>query len=382
MPAQAKRLRTKTGNRTLANNKGVVPIKQFWSTRIRDLTPYTPGEQPKEKLIKLNTNENPYPPSPKVLEALRNAVDRDLRLYPDPEGTRLRDALAGFYGVSADQVFLGNGSDEVLAFCFQAFFSPGETIVFPDVTYSFYPVYCRLFDIPYQTIPLDDHFAVPVPDFCGDYRGVVLANPNAPTGKAIPVCKIRMILEGNPKGVVLVDEAYVDFGGDSAVSLVGEFPNLIVVKTMSKSRSLAGLRIGYALGHPDLIAALNCVKNSFNSYTLDRLALVGGEAAIRDDAYFRAMVAKVTLIRSRTALRLKQMGFCVIESTANFLFVTHETAPARELFTSLRKRGILVRYFDLPRIDNHLRITIGTEEEMDTFCTVLEEILEEMYHAI
>ncbi len=369
-------------SKSIPDAKGAILIKQFWSTRIQNLIPYVPGEQPRKKLIKLNTNENPYPPSPKVLEAIREATNQDLRLYPDPEGANLCDAIAGYYGLSSDQVFLGNGSDEILAFCFQAFFSPGETIVFPDITYTFYPVYCKFFDIPYQNIPLDEYFSVPVQAFCGNFKGVVLANPNAPTGKAIPVCKIRMILEGNPNGVVLVDEAYVDFGGDSAVSLIDDYPNLIVVKTMSKSRSLAGLRVGYALGHPNLIEALNCVKNSFNSYTLDRLALAGGEAAIRDDAYYRAVVAKVSLTRSRTAIRLKKMGFCVTESTANFLFISHDKAPARELFTFLRERGILVRYFDKPRIDNYLRVTVGTEEEMDTFCTVMQEILEEQYHAI
>lgn len=360
----------------------MVLIKQFWSTRIQNITPYVPGEQPKKKLIKLNTNENPYPPSPKALEAIRAAANQDLRLYPDPDGTGLREAVAGYYGLSAEQVFLGNGSDEILAFCFQAFFSPGEIIAFPDITYTFYPVYCDFFNVPYHTIPLDDRFSLPVQEFCGDFKGVVLANPNAPTGKAIPICKIRMILEGNPNGVVLVDEAYVDFGGDSAVNLINKYPNLIVVKTMSKSRSLAGLRIGYALGDSNLIEALNCVKNSFNSYTIDRLALAGGEASIRDDPYYRAVVAKVTLTRDKTAVQLKNMGFSVTDSTANFLFISHEKAPAKELFTFLRERGILVRYFNKPRIDNYLRVTVGTEEEMKLFCTAVQEILEEQYHAI
>ena len=346
------------------------------------MIPYVPGEQPKEKLIKLNTNENPYPPSPKVLEAIRSAANQDLRLYPDPEGSGLRETIAGYYGLSVDQVFLGNGSDEILAFCFQAFFSPGETIIFPDITYTFYPVYCDLFDIPYRTIPLDDHFAIPVHAFCGNNKGIVLANPNAPTGKAIPICKIRTILAENPNGVVLVDEAYVDFGGDSAVNLINQYPNLVVVKTMSKSHSLAGLRVGYALGDPNLIEALNCVKNSFNSYTMDRLALAGGEAAIRDDAYNRAVVAKVALTRDKVAAQLKNMGFLVTDSAANFLFISHEKAPAKELFTFLRARGILVRYFNKPRIDNYLRVTVGTEEEMETFCTTVQEILEEHYYAV
>lgn len=363
--------------------KGAVLIKTYWSTRIKDLTPYTPGEQPKDRrFIKLNTNENPYPPSPKVLEAIKAAADKNLRLYPDPEVESLRSALAGYYALSKEQVFVGNGSDEVLAFAFQAFFSPGETIVFPDVTYTFYPVYCHMYDIPYREIPLTEYFNLPVQEFCGDYPGVVLANPNAPTGKSVPVCKIKTVLEGNPNGVVIVDEAYVDFGGDSAVSLVGGYDNLLVVKSMSKSRSLAGLRVGYALGHPDLIAGLRCVKNAFNSYTMDRLALVGAEASIRDEAYYRAMVAKVKLVRNHTAAKLKAMDFCVLESCANFIFISHKHAPARELYDKLREKGILVRHFDRPRIENYLRVTIGTEDEMDLFCKTLQEILEVSYHEV
>lgn len=317
-----------------------------------------------------------------MLEAIKAAADKNLRLYPDPEAASLCSAIANYYGLASEQVFVGNGSDEVLAFAFQAFFSPGKTIVFPDITYTFYPVYCQFYDIPYREIPLTEYFNLPVQEFCGDYAGVVLANPNAPTGKSVPVCKIRTVLEGNPNCVVLVDEAYVDFGGDSAVSLVDSYKNLLVVKTMSKSRSLAGLRVGYAMGDADLIAGLNCVKNSFNSYTVDRLALVGAEASLRDEAYYRAMLAKVSLVRNHTASRLKSMGFCVMESSANFIFISHKRAPARSLYQDLRDRGILVRYFNRPKIDNYLRVTIGTEEEMDTFCKTIQEVLEVNYHEV
>ena len=258
-------------------------MKELWSRRARALTPYTPGEQPRDRqFIKLNTNENPYPPSPKALEAIRAAAGEGLRLYPDPEATSLRETLAASYGLKPEQVFVGNGSDEVLAFCFQAFFDPERPILFPDVTYSFYPVFAALFGLPYRQVPLDENFALPLEQFMGGNGGVVIANPNAPTGRDISLGDVRALAAGNPEAVVLVDEAYVDFGAQSAVPLVGEYPNLVVVQTMSKSRSLAGLRVGYALGDEDLIAALNCVKNSFNSYTLDRLALAGAAGAPRD----------------------------------------------------------------------------------------------------
>ena len=353
-------------------------MKEFWSPRIRDMVPYTPGEQPKNrKWIKLNTNENPYPPSPMALEAIRAAAGEGLRLYPDPEGTALRETFSAFCGadIRPEQIFLGNGSDEVLAFAFQAFFDPQREIVFPDITYSFYPVYAALFGLKTREIPLNEDFSIPVEQFFGQKGGVVLCNPNAPTGRALPLESIRKILEANPEAVVLVDEAYVDFGGTSTAVLLADHPNLLVVGTLSKSRSLAGLRVGYALGSVNLLAGLNCVKNSFNSYTLDRLALAGAEGALRDQAYFQATRDKILQTRARTAARLKELGFTVCDSSANFLFASHRDVPAKELLDGLRSRGILVRWWNRPRISNHLRITIGTDQEMDALCAALEELL-------
>ena len=341
-------------------------MKEFWSRRARALTPYTPGEQPRQRrLIKLNTNENPYPPSPRALEAIRAAAGEGLRLYPDPEAAELRETLAAVYG-----------SDEVLAFCFQAFFDPERPILFPDVTYSFYPVFAALFGLPYRQVPLDENFALPLEQFMGGNGGVVIANPNAPTGRDISLGDVQALAAGNPEAVVLVDEAYVDFGAQSAVPLVGEYPNLVVVQTMSKSRSLAGLRVGYALGDEDLIAALNCVKNSFNSYTLDRLALAGAAGALRDPEYLRTVTMKIASTRDRTADRLRRMGFQVTDSAANFLFATHPEASAKALLDGLREKGILVRWWDDPRIRDYLRITVGTDEEMDALCQALSELLE------
>lgn len=351
-------------------------MKTFWSKRIRDMVPYVPGEQPRErKFIKLNTNENPYPPSPMVLDAIQKAAGEALRLYPDPNATDLREALAAYYGLKAEQVFVGNGSDEVLAMCFQAFFDPERPILFPDITYAFYPVFADLFGLTYREVPLDEHFGVPVEAFLGNNGGVVVANPNAPTGRELSLCDIRTLLEGNPEAVVLVDEAYVDFGTSSAVELIDRYPNLVVVQTMSKSRSLAGMRIGFALANASLIAALDCVKNSFNSYTLDRLALAGAEAAVRDRDYFRMTTIKIIHTRERAAAALKQLGFTVCDSSANFLFITHPDVPARRLVEGLRERGILVRWWDRPRISGYLRVSVGTDQEMDALCTALKELL-------
>ena len=349
-------------------------MKEFWSDRIRSLTPYTPGEQPKDrKFIKLNTNENPYPPAPGVLEAIRASADAGLRLYPDPDASLLLQALAKAYGVEEDQTFVGNGSDEVLAFAFQAFFSQGDEIVFPDITYSFYPVYANLFGIRCRTVPLKEDFTVPVEQMQGS-QGVVIANPNAPTGIELPQSELRQILEANRDVVVIVDEAYVDFGGESALPLIREYPNLLVVQTCSKSRALAGLRVGFAFGDANLIQALNCVKNSFNSYTLDRLALVGATAAVEDQAYFDAQRHKVMATRERTTEELQTMGFRVLPSKANFIFIAHPTVPAQQLFAGLREKGVLVRYFNQPRIDNYLRVSIGTDQEMDAFLAAMKEL--------
>ena len=352
-------------------------MKEFWSKRARDLVPYTPGEQPRQRnWIKLNTNENPYPPSQKALAAIRAAAGETLRLYPDPECTSLREALAATFDLKPAQVFVGNGSDEVLALCFQAFFDPERTILFPDVTYSFYPVFADLYGLSYREVPLDERFGLPLESFVGDNGGVVIANPNAPTGRAVSLCDIRMLLEGNPESVVIVDEAYVDFGAQSAVPLIDSYPNLVVVQTMSKSRALAGLRVGFALGNENLIAALNSVKNSFNSYTLDRLALAGAEGALRDGDYLRAITMKISSTRDWAADRLKRMGFEVSDSAANFLFISHPDIPAKVLLDGLREWGILVRWWDKPRISNYLRITVGTDQEMEALCQALTQMIE------
>ena len=352
-------------------------MKEFWSGRIRSLTPYTPGEQPKErKFIKLNTNENPYPPSPKVVEAVQKGVDERLKLYPDPDASKLVSALAKSYGVKESQVFVGNGSDEVLAFAFQAFFEEGGTVLFPDITYSFYPVYCNMFGIHYRTVPLKDDFTIPVEEMLGGNDGVVITNPNAPTGIELDQASLRRILEGNPDVVVIVDEAYIDFGGTSALPLLDEYPNLLVVQTMSKSRALAGMRVGFAFGSENLIQGLNCVKNSINSYTIDQLAILAGVAAVEDADYFAQRCAQVAATRDRTSETLRELGFTVLPSKSNFIFITHPELPARKLFADLREAGILVRYFALPRIDNFLRVTIGSEEEMAKFCATMKRFVE------
>lgn len=353
-------------------------MKEFWSDRIRSLTPYTPGEQPKgRKFIKLNTNENPYPPSPRVVEAIAANNGADLRLYPDPDASELCRALAARFGVEREQIFVGNGSDEVLAFAFQAFFDAGAEIVFPDVTYSFYPVYANMFGVRYRTVPLKADFTVDVDGLCGGNDGVVIANPNAPTGIELPQSELIRILERNPDVVVIVDEAYVDFGGTSAVPLVEKYPNLLVVQTFSKSRSLAGARIGFAVGNANLIAGLNCVKNSINSYTLDRLAIAAGTAAVEDENYFRQCCDMVMEDRAYVTNGLTDLGFAVYPSKTNFVFATHPGVSAKVLFAGLREKGILVRYFDLPRIDNCLRISIGTHEEMTALLDAMAELTKE-----
>lgn len=353
-------------------------MKELWSQRCRGLIPYTPGEQPKgRKLIKLNTNENPYPPSPQALRAIKEAAGEGLRLYPDPECTELREGIALALDVKPEQIFVGNGSDEVLSLAFQAFFDPDKPIRFADITYSFYPVFADFYGLSYREIPLDEHFSLPLAPFLEPGGGVVLANPNAPTGRELDLCDIRSIVAANENSVVVVDEAYVDFGSRSAVELVSLFPNLLVVRTFSKGRSLAGLRVGYAVGDKDLIAGLNAVKNSFNSYPVDRLAQAGALGAIRDQDYFRATATKIISTRACASGHLRSMGFTVCDSAANFLFVTHETVPAKVLLEGLRQRGILVRWWDKPRISNYLRITVGTDEDMQALCQALREIIAE-----
>lgn len=352
-------------------------MKELWSGRCRKLTPYVPGEQPRgQRFIKLNTNENPYPPSRMVLKAVQEAA-ADLRLYPDPSCLALREVLAQSQGVRPEQVFVGNGSDEVLSLAFAAFFDPDRPIRFADITYSFYPVFAAFYGLSYEEVPLDENFAISVNPFLEPCGGVVIANPNAPTGREMEFCDLRAIITADPNRVVIVDEAYVDFGARSAVELIGKCPNLLVVRTFSKSSSLAGLRVGYAIGNEELIAALNTVKDSFNSYPVDRLAQAGAVAAVRDQDYFRATVRKINATRTCTASALRDMGFTVCDSVTNFLFALHEKVPAKTLLDGLRERGILVRWWDKPRIRDYLRITIGTEEDMQALCEAIEEILEE-----
>ncbi len=350
--------------------------QRLWSPLVAQLDPYVPGEQPQvEGLIKLNTNESPYPPSPKVGEALTpEQIDR-LRLYPDPGASALRQTIATYHGVRPEQVFVGNGSDEVLAHAFCAFFRRSLPLLLPDISYSFYPVYCNLYGIRFETVPLAEDFSLDLTAFARPNGGIAFANPNAPTGMGLPLPPIRRLLTSCPDSVVLVDEAYVDFGGESAVPLVAEFDNLLVVQTVSKSRALAGLRVGYAIGDAGLIEALDRVKNSFNSYPLDRLAQVAVQASIADEDYFQKVRAAVMASRDFTSTELTHLGFQVLPSQANFVFARHPAAAARHLFDALRQRKILVRHFDKPRISEFLRISIGAQHEMETLIAALREIL-------
>jgi histidinol-phosphate aminotransferase len=352
-------------------------MSRFWSATVRALQPYVPGEQPKlPNLVKLNTNENPYGPSPRALEALRGEIGDSLRLYPDPESTRLREAIAALHGdIAPTQVFVGNGSDEVLAHAFLALLKHDQPILFPDITYSFYPVYCKLYDIDYRTVPLDADFALRVADYAQPNGGIIFPNPNAPTGRALPLADIDALLRANPDSVVVVDEAYIDFGGESAVALVNRHPNLLVVHTFSKSRSLAGLRVGFAVGHADLIDALNRVKNSFNSYPLDRLAIAGATAAIEDREWFERTRQAVIRTRGSLTRDLESLGFEVLPSAANFVFARHARRDAGEMALALRQRGIIVRHFKLPRIEQFLRITVGTDEQCALLASALREIV-------
>jgi histidinol-phosphate aminotransferase len=343
--------------------------------------PYVPGEQPKlANLVKLNTNENPYPPSPMVVSAIAQAAQHGLQLYPDPEAMVLRQAIATQHGLAVEHVFLGNGSDEVLAHAFFAFFQQGCPLLMPDISYSFYQVYCRLYGIPVRVVPLDAALRLHVADYdclAGELvAGVVIANPNAPTGVGLPLSHIETVLKMHPGRVVLVDEAYVDFGGQSAVGLIARYRNLLVVHTLSKSRSLAGLRIGYACGQTHLIEALERVKNSFNSYPLDRLAIAGGVAAFEDVAYFEQTRLAVMSSREGLVLALEDLGFSVLPSQTNFVFVCHPKVDAAQLAASLRQSGILVRHFKQARIDQYLRISIGTPHQCDHLVAALSAILQ------
>jgi len=351
-------------------------MSRFWSNGIADLTPYVPGEQPKiEGLVKLNTNENPYPPSPKAIAAMQQAFADDLRRYPDPDSLVLKQAIANYFNLNSNQVFVGNGSDEVLAHVFCSLLKHNKPLLFPDISYSFYPVYCQLYDIEFETIPLDEGLAIQPGDYLRECGGIIFPNPNAPTGRAMSLAEVEAIVKVQPDVVVVVDEAYVDFGAESAVALINQYPNLLVVQTLSKSRSLAGLRVGYALGHKDLIEGLERVKNSFNSYPLDRVAVAGAVAAIEDADYFNDCCAKVIATREALVNALKSKGFEVIPSAANFVFARMPGWSAEQLGLALRERKVLVRYFKQTRIDQYLRITIGTDDEQRALLTALDQIL-------
>jgi len=350
-------------------------MSRFWSSVVKDLSPYVPGEQPKiDGLVKLNTNENPYAPSPHALAAISATMDR-LRLYPDPSATALRETIAARYGVAPDEVFVGNGSDEILAHTFQALLKHDAPLLFPDITYSFYPVYCRLYGIQYETVPLDAAMRVQLADYQRPGSAILLCNPNAPTGVALPRTSIETLVTEHPDRLVVVDEAYVDFGAESAVPLVARHDNLLVIQTLSKSRALAGLRVGFAIGQRPLIEALERVKDSFNSYPLDCLALAGAAAAIRDDAWFQETRTRIIASRETLARGLSELGFEVLPSQANFVFARHPSHRGAELAARLRERAVLVRHFQKPRIEDFLRITVGTDEQCGRLLALLRDII-------
>ncbi len=351
---------------------------KMWEKNVRRVVPYVPGEQPdKTKMIKLNTNENPYPPAPGVEKALRDLDAKRLRLYPDPACTKLVEAIAENKGLKPSQVFVGVGSDDVLAMCFLTFFNSEKPILFPDITYSFYDVWADLYRIPYETQPLDGNFDICREDYYKENGGIIFPNPNAPTGVEASRELIEDILRHNTDSIVIVDEAYVDFGAQSALPLLEKYDNLIVVQTFSKSHSMAGMRIGYAMASPVLIKYLNDVKYSFNSYTMDQTALALGIASVEDQSYLEETLAKIVNTRERVKVKMRELGFSFRDSKSNFIFAAHKSCPAKELFEALKEQDIYVRYFEKPRIDNYLRITIGTDEEMDTFLAFVEEYLKE-----
>lgn len=351
-------------------------MSKFWSPIVHALTPYVPGEQPRiQNLVKLNTNENPYGPSPKVLAALRDAANDGLRLYPDPASTALREAIARHHDIDPATIFVGNGSDEVLAHAFMALLRQPQPLRFPDITYSFYPSYCRLYEIDYQTIPLNDRFEINLADYQATDGPVILPNPNAPTGHLLPLATIENLLQRKPDQLLVLDEAYIDFGGETAIALTRQYPNLLVIQTLSKSRSLAGLRVGFAVGQAELIDGLERVKNSFNSYPLDRAAQAAAALSYDDDAWFQSTRQQVIASRERLTAQLRERGFDVLPSHANFVFARHPERDAAGLAQQLRERAVLVRHFKLPRIDQFLRISVGTDAECDTLLRALDDIL-------
>ncbi len=353
-------------------------MNRFWSKALVGLTPYTSGEQPKDqRYVKLNTNENPYPPSPKVAEAINAFQIDSLRLYPDPDTTDVKNAVADFYDVNPRNVFVGNSSDEVLALSFMSFFINDKPVVFPDISYSFYPVYCDLYKIKAHMVPVKSDFSIDFDNFPSDNGGVIFPNPNAPTGKAVDLATVEKVVAAHPNSVVIVDEAYVDFGAESAIQLTKKYMNLLVVQTLSKSRSLAGLRVGYAIGHENLITGLNMAKNSFNSYPLDRIAIVGAAAAIKDRAYFEECCSKIIATREWSVKALEEIGFKVTPSAANFIFASpNGKYSAHDLYLDLKEKGVLVRYWNKPKISDWVRITIGTDEEMKILIKKIIELLD------
>ena len=347
-----------------------------WEDNVKRVVPYVPGEQPKSKVIKLNTNENPYPPSPKVKEVLNNYDIDELRLYPDVNAGELGMALAKYYGLNSNQVFVGVGSDDVLAVAFMTFFNSNKEILFPDITYSFYDVWADLYKIPYRMVELNDEFRINIEDYLVPNGGIVIPNPNAPTGVEKDVRELEKIVAKNPDSVVIIDEAYVDFGATSMLPLINKYDNLLIVQTYSKSRSMAGARIGMAFGNEKLIKYMNDVKFSINSYTMNRLTVAAGTAALEDEEYFKETCDKVIATRERTKVRLRELGFDMPDSKSNFVFATHESIPASDIFNAAKSAGIYLRWWNKDRISNRLRISIGTDEEMDALLAFLKEYIE------
>lgn len=353
-------------------------MENLWKENLRKITPYVPGEQSKNKnIVKLNANENPYPPSPKAIEALKSFNSERLRYYPNANSTELKEALAEYYNVDIENIFVGNGSDDVLAIAFQSFFNSDKPIVYPDLTYSFYPVWCDLFGIPYKTYPVDDNFRIIPEDYKEANGGVVIPNPNAPTSIGEGLDFVEKIMQYNPDSVVIIDEAYVDFGGTSSVELTNKYKNLLITGTFSKSRSLAGLRIGFAVGSKELISVMEAVKNSYNSYTIDSVSIAMGTASVRDDEYFKATCKRIIDTRERFTKEMKELGFKVLDSSTNFIFATHSDLSMKDMFEYLKTKNVFIRYFSLPRIDNYTRITIGTDEEMDVLLKEIKEYINE-----
>lgn len=351
-------------------------MSREWTKNLRNIEPYVPGEQSKDKdIVKINANENPYPPSPKAAEVLKSFDTNKLRFYPSANSTKLKEAIAKYYKVDVSNVFVGNGSDDVLAVAFQSFFNSEKPIVYPDLTYSFYPVWCSLFGIKYKNYPVGDDFRINPEDYKEKNGGVVIPNPNAPTSLGEGLDFVEKILNYNQDSVVIIDEAYVDFGGTSSIPLIDKYENLLVTGTFSKSRSLAGLRIGFAIGSKALIDVMEAVKNSYNSYTVDSLSIEMGAASIDDDEYFKSTCKKVIKTRERVTIELEKLGFDILDSQTNFIFATHNKHNMKSLFEYLKTQKVFIRYFSLPRIENYVRITIGTNEEMDIFLEKTKEFI-------